>query len=99
VLRGADGAADTFERLAYDKMAGRGRRVAEARGLMRLGNRRKPAGDGARWQAGGTVRNVEGNGLWRRGKRMRLMVTAPRLEDAPVVSEALSVAGALAAAT
>ena len=38
VLRGADGAADTLEGFADDEVTGRGRRVAEACGLMRLGN-------------------------------------------------------------
>jgi hypothetical protein len=39
VLCGADGAPYALERLSHDKMAGRSRRVGEARGLMRLGDR------------------------------------------------------------
>jgi len=53
VLRGADRAADTFEGLTDYEMAGRGMRVAEAGGLMRFRDRRKPTGDGARCQGGG----------------------------------------------
>src|SRR5580693_7828890 len=56
VLRGAYGAADALERLADNKMAGRGRRVSVARGLMRLGDRSQSAGDGARYQCGCSVR-------------------------------------------
>ena len=99
MLRGADGAADTLERLADDKMAGRGRRASEARGLVRLGDRSQPAGDGARRQGGGTIRNVEGNGFGCRRKRRKLMSAAPGLEVAPVVSVSLECCGALAAAT
>lgn len=39
VLCGADGAPYALERLSHDKMAGRSRRVGEARGLIRLGDR------------------------------------------------------------
>ena len=45
VLRGADGAPDSLEGFADDEVAGRGRRVGEACGLMRFGNRGKPAAD------------------------------------------------------
>ena len=95
VLRGADGAADTLERLAHDKVAGRGGRVGEARGLMRLGDRSETAGDGARRQCGGAVRNVEGNGLRCRGKRWQLVIAAPGLEVAPVISVSLQCGGGL----
>jgi hypothetical protein len=61
--------ASTLESLAYDEVAGRGRRVREARGLVGLGDRGKPAGDGAQRQSGSAVRNVEGNSLGCRGKR------------------------------
>lgn len=89
VLRGADGATNSFEGFADDEVAGRGGRVGEARGLVRLGDRRQPAGNGARRQCGCAVRDVEGNGLRRRGKRRQLKITAPGLEVAPVVSVSL----------
>jgi len=38
VLRGADGAADSFESLADDEVAGRGRRTRKACCLVRLGD-------------------------------------------------------------
>lgn len=95
MLRCADGAADTFESLAYHKTAGRGRRVAEARGLVRLGNRGEPAGDGARRQSGCAVRKVEGHRIGRRGKRRQLVITAPGLEVTPVVSVSLECRGGL----
>ena len=95
VLRGADGASDTLEGFADDEVAGRGRRVGEARGLMDLGDRGKPASDGARCQGGGTVCNVEGNGFRRRGKRRQLMRAAPGLEVAPVISISLECGGGL----
>lgn len=57
MLRSTNGSADTFEGLADDEVAGRGRRVGVARGLVRLGNRSEPASYGARCQGGGTVRD------------------------------------------
>ena len=95
VLRGADGAADTLERLAHDKMAGRGGRVGEARGLVGFGDRSETAGDGARRQCGGAVGDVEGNGLRCRGERRQLMFAAPGLEVAPVISVCLECGGSL----
>ncbi len=95
VLRGADGAADSFESFADNKVAGRGRRVAEARGLMRLGDRSQPAGDRARRQCGGTVGDVQGNRLRRRGENCQLVLAAPGLEVAPVISVSLECGGGL----
>ena len=95
VLRGADGAADALEGFADDEVAGRGRRVGEARGLVRLGDRGETAGDGARRQCGGAVGDVEGNGLRRRGESCQLVLAAPGLEVAPVISVSLESGGGL----
>lgn len=73
MLRSAGGAADSLS-LAYDEVATRGRRVGEARGLVRLGDRSQHAGDGARRQGGGAVRNVEDNRPRRRGESCKLVL-------------------------
>ena len=93
MLRSADRAPDSFEGLADHEVAGRGRRIRKACGLVRLGDRGETAGDGARRQSGGAVGNVEGNCLGRRGKRRQLTSTAPGLEVAPIVSVSLQCGG------
>ena len=53
MLRGADGAADTLEGLTYDKVAGRGRRVGEARRLGRADEAQPVEMKRSRWRCSG----------------------------------------------
>ena len=84
MLRSPNGPADSFQGLADAEVMGRGRRAREARGLVGLGDRSEPACDGPRCMCRGQVRDVEGDGLWRTGKRGELMPAAPAVEVVPV---------------
>ena len=85
----------SFERLADDEVASCGWRVGEAGSLVGFGDRGEPASDGARRQCGCAIGNVEGYGLGCRWKRRQLVLTAPGLEVAPVVSISLECGGGL----